>query len=165
MNSFNALGRLTHDPELAQTQEGKSFVKFRVAIDRGFKDQNGQRQSDFVNFAAWDKTAEFICRYFKKGQMIGLSAQFRNNNWTDQNGQKRYDYYFAVREAYFGGDKAQDTNQGGYAAPKAPTGYAPQTSYNTPTATPMATYNVPSATPIAPMPNFESIPNDDDLPF
>ena len=149
MNSFNALGRLTHDPELAQTQDGKSLVKFRVAIDRGFKDQNGQRQSDFVNFTAWDKTAEFICRYFKKGQMIGLSAQFRNNNWTDQNGQKRYDYYFAVRDAFFGGDKAQDTNQGGYAAPQT-TGYSQQTPY-----TPQ----------YAPTPNFEDIQNDDDMPF
>ena len=152
MNTFNAFGRLVADPELSQAQNGKSYVKFRVAIDRGFKDANGQRQSDFATFAAWDKTAEFICRNFKKGQMIGLTAQFRNNNWTDQNGQKRYDYYFAVREAYFGGDRAQDSNQatGGYAAPQAPSSYTPQPAYNN---------------TIANTPNFEDIPNDDDLPF
>ena len=163
MNTFNAFGRLVADPELSQSQNGKSVVKFRVAIDRGFKDANGQRQSDFVNFVAWEKTAEFICRYFKKGQMIGLSAQFRNNNWTDQNGQKRYDYYFAVREAYFGGDRAQETNQGGYSVPQPQTGYAPQPTYTPPTAAPMTAYNVPTATPIATTPNFAV--DDSDLPF
>lgn len=155
MNTFNAFGRLVADPELSQSQNGKSVVKFRVAIDRGFKDANGQRQSDFVNFTAWDKTAEFICRYFKKGQMIGLSAQFRNNNWTDQNGQKRYDYYFAVREAFFGGDRVQETNQatGGYTAPRAPAANTTQPAYNAP------------YTPYATTPNFEDIPDDSDLPF
>lgn len=151
MNSFNTIGRFVADPELTQIQGGKSCVKFRLAIDRGFKDANGQRQADFANFTAWDKTAEFICSYFRKGQMIGITAQFRNNNWTDQQGNKRYDNYFEVQKAFFCGDRSQETggmNTGGYMPPQTPTGYSPQPSFNA-----MNT-----------APSFESY-NDEDLPF
>lgn len=154
MNSFNTIGRLVADPELTQTQGGKSCVKFRLAIDRGFKDANGQRQADFANFVAWDKTAEFICSYFRKGQMIGITSQFRNNHWTDQQGNKRYDYYFAVQNTFFCGDRGQETSgsyAGGYMPPQTPTGY------NSPTS---GSYNGYNGAPT----NYEPV-TDDDLPF
>lgn len=167
MNSFNTIGRFVSDPELTQTQGGKSCVKFRLAIDRGFKDANGQRQADFANFVAWEKTAEFICNYFKKGDMIAVTAEFRNNNWTDQNGQKRYDYYFEARKASFCGNAQTPAAQAPTAQqnPQNPQNYVPQAymppqtpaGYNSPTS---GSYNGYNGAPT----NYEPV-TDDDLPF
>ena len=111
LNQFIAMGRLVANPELKTTQSGKYTTKFTIAIDRDFKDENGERKADFATFIAWDKTAELVCQYFTKGRMIAITAQFRNNIWTDKQGTKHYDYIFEARSVSFCGDKAQDTAQ------------------------------------------------------
>ena len=65
LNVVALMGRLVADPQLRQTTTGKNVASFRVAVDRGRKDANGQNQADFFDIVAWDKSAEFICRYFQ----------------------------------------------------------------------------------------------------
>lgn len=66
MNSVCLLGRLTADPEMRQTPNGTAVCSFSVAVNRNFKNRNGEYQADFINCVAWRQTAEFITRYFKK---------------------------------------------------------------------------------------------------
>lgn len=78
LNVVAVMGRLARDPEMRQTTTGKNVVSFSIACDRGRKDANGQSQADWLNIVAWDKTAEFICRYFQKGQLIIIHRQGGN---------------------------------------------------------------------------------------
>lgn len=167
LNQFIAMGRLVANPELKTTQSGKYNTKFTIAIDRDFKDENGERKADFATFVAWDKTAELVCQYFTKGRMIAITAQFRNNIWTDKQGTKHYDYIFEARSVSFCGDKAQDTAQ----TPQQP--QQPQRQYATPAqrnapqyAPPTAPdpYYTPSTLTAQDMPQFELV-SDDELPF
>ena len=75
MNKVVLVGRLTKDPEAKMTSSQVPFVNFTVAVDRRFKDSNGQRQADFINCVAWKNTAEMICKYFVKGQRMGVSGR------------------------------------------------------------------------------------------
>lgn len=86
MNRVILMGRLTADPELKQTQNGTSVCRFTVAVNRKFADKTtGQREADFISCTAWSKTAEFISRYFKKGQMICLDGELRTGSYQDRN--------------------------------------------------------------------------------
>ena len=86
MNKYIAIGRLTADPELRQTQSGVATCRFTVAIDRKFADKNtGEKQADFVTCVAWRQTAEFVSKYFQKGSMIAIEGSLRNNNYQDKN--------------------------------------------------------------------------------
>lgn len=91
MNNVALIGRLTADPELKHTQGGKGFTRFTVAVDRPTK-QGEEKQADFINIVAWDKTAEFICKYFTKGQRIALTGTIRTGSYTDKGGDKRYTF-------------------------------------------------------------------------
>ena len=71
LNVVVLMGRLVADPQLRQTTTGKNVASFRVACDRGRRDANGQNQADFFDVVAWDRSAEFVCRYFQKGSMSG----------------------------------------------------------------------------------------------
>lgn len=162
LNKFIFMGRMTATPELKMTQSGKAYCKFSIAIDRDYKDEQGNRPADFATIAAWEKTAELICKHFPKGKMISGEAEFRNNNWTDQNGVKRYDYYFEARKVSFCGD-----SQGASGAPE-PT---PPPAQNAAPAPAYAPQQQPQAAPAyyappeGPAPQFETITDDSELPF
>lgn len=86
MNKVILIGRLTADPELRQTQNGTSFCKFTVAVNRKFANKDtGEREADFISCQAWRQTAEFINRYFKKGQMIAVEGTLRTGSYQDKN--------------------------------------------------------------------------------
>lgn len=86
MNKTILMGRLTADPELRQTQSGISCCRFMVAVNRKIADkQTGKRQADFIPCIAWRQTAEFICRYFRKGSMICVDGMLRTGSYTDRN--------------------------------------------------------------------------------
>lgn len=87
MNSVQIIGRLTASPELKHTQSGLAMTRFSVAVDRRVK-QGEEKQADFINIVAWKQTAEFICRYFNKGQRIALTGSIRTGNYTDKDGNK-----------------------------------------------------------------------------
>lgn len=84
MNSFNAIGRLTKDPEGATTSNGKVFCKFSLAVDRGYKGADGNRIVDFIPCVAWDPTASLITQYFHKGELIGISGRLEVNKVEDK---------------------------------------------------------------------------------
>lgn len=105
LNRVILMGRLTADPELRQTQSGISFVKFNIAVDRKFKNDNGEHQTDFISVTAWRKTAEFVSRYFSKGQMIVIEGSLRNNNYEDQNGVKHYSMDVLADSVSFAGGR------------------------------------------------------------
>jgi len=104
MNIVCLMGRLAADPELKQTPNGTSVATFTVAVDRGFKDANGNRQVDFINCVAWRQTAEFVSRYFGKGNMMGLNGSMQSRQYETQDGQKRTVWEVVVSNAYFGGN-------------------------------------------------------------
>lgn len=86
MNKVILMGRLTSDPELRQTQSGIAVTRFNIAVNRRFADKNtGERAADFISCQAWRQTAEFICKYFKKGSMICLEGSIRTGSYTDKN--------------------------------------------------------------------------------
>ena len=74
LNVVAIMGRLVADPQLRQTTTGRNVASFRIACDRGRRDANGQSQADFVDVVAWERTAEFVCRYFTKGSLIAVDA-------------------------------------------------------------------------------------------
>ena len=88
MNNVSLVGRLTADPEVKHTQSGTAYTRFSVAVDRPMK-QGEEKQADFITIAAWNKTAEFVCKYFSKGQRIGLTGSIRTGSYTDKDGNKR----------------------------------------------------------------------------
>ena len=88
MNSVQIIGRLTADPELRHTQSGTACTRFSVAVDRRVK-QGEEKQADFITVVAWQQRAEFICKYFSKGQKIALTGSIRTGSYTDNNGNKR----------------------------------------------------------------------------
>lgn len=151
MASFNKvilIGNLTADPELKQTTGGTSVCSFTIAVNRRFaKADQGQQNVDFINIVTWRQSAEFVCRYFKKGNPILICGQLQTRTWTDNQGQKRYATEVVADEVSFVASAAQTAAMG---APGGST-YTPE-AYSTPAA---------SAGPIV----FEDIPNDEALPF
>ncbi len=124
MNKWIGIGRLTKDPEIKLTSNQTQFCQFTVAIDRRFKDQNGQRQADFINCLAWKNTAVFIQKYFKKGNRIGLAGSIQTRSYEDQNGQKHFITEVIIDEAEF--VESQNTNQAQSAVPVNPAPSEPQ---------------------------------------
>lgn len=122
INKVILMGRLTADPELKQTQSGISFLRFSIAVNRQYKADNGERQTDFINIVAWRQTAEFVSRYFHKGTPITVVGSLRNNNYTGQNGVKRYSMEVLADNVDFV-PKSSDSANAAAAAP-ATTGYA-----------------------------------------
>lgn len=90
MNSVNLIGRLTRDPELRSTDTGESVCSFSLAVQRNFKNKDGEYVADFINCVAWRKKAEFISMYFKKGQQMGVQGELQTRKWSDDEGKTRY---------------------------------------------------------------------------
>lgn len=103
MNKVILMGRLTADPELKSTSAGTSYCNFSIAVNRRFA-KEGQQTVDFINCTAWSKTAEFLAKYFGKGQMLALCGRIEQNRW-EQDGTVKYAYNVAAEELYFTGSK------------------------------------------------------------
>ena len=101
MNSICLMGRLTGDPELKTTQSGVSVTSFSVAVDRAYRSKDQERQTDFINCVAWRGTAEFISRYFRKGQRIALQGSLQSRKYTANDGSQRTVFEVVVDNAFF----------------------------------------------------------------
>lgn len=101
INKVILMGRLTADPEARTTSTGKPVTSFTLACDRNQKD----KQTDFLDIVAWNHTAEFICKYFRKGQMIAVAGSIQTRTWEDKNGNKRKAVEVLAEEVSFCGDK------------------------------------------------------------
>ena len=109
LNKVILMGRLTRDPEIKQTQNGKTMLKFTVAVDRGSGDA---KQTDFISCVAWEKRAEFIAKYFGKGSMIAVVGSIKTGSY-DKNGTTVFTTDVWVDEASFTGEKKADRVQAG----------------------------------------------------
>jgi len=135
LNHITIMGRLTRDPELRRTGSGVAVASFTVAVDRDFgKNENGERETDFIDCVAWRQTGEFVSKYFTKGRMAVVSGRLQIRNWTDKEGNKRRSAEIVADNVYFGDSRRDDqsgssygssfsapaSNYGGYAAPSNP---------------------------------------------
>lgn len=105
LNVVAIMGRLARDPEMRQTTTGKSVASFTIACDRGRKDANGQSVCDWLNIVAWDKTAEFVCKYFQKGSLIAIDGRLQTRQYQDKTGQNRTAVEIVAQNASFCGSK------------------------------------------------------------
>lgn len=141
------VGRLTKDPELRSTASGIPVCNFTVACDRRFVKQGEERQADFINCIAWQKSAESIAQYFKKGHRIALEGSIQTRSWTDNEGKTRYSTEVVVDQWEF----AQSKSEGGAVGQAVP-----------------AAAHFPNSTPTEPLDGdldgFMPV-EDDDLPF
>ena len=142
-------GRLAADPELKQTQSGVSVCSFKVAVNRRYA-KDGNQEADFINCQAWRQTAEFICKYFKKGSSICVVGAIQTRSWED-NGQKRYATEVVVDEAYFVDGKGDGVE-------------AAKPTQTIPNPTQWGKGQMPSAYS-GMSDQFEEIPGDEALPF
>lgn len=136
--NYTALqGRLTKDPEVKMTQQsGTPVCQITIAVNRDYKNQEGNTEADFITCVAWKNTAEFIGKYFRKGQEIIIEGQLQVRSYTDKDGAKRYVTEVKVDRARFCGAKKDNETESEYKPSYADTA-----------------------------PKFEEISNDDDLPF
>nr|DAH24658.1 MAG TPA: Single strand binding protein [Caudoviricetes sp.] len=105
LNHIVLMGRLTRDPELRHTATGTAVASFALAVDRDFKGQDGERETDFIDVVAWRSTAEFVSNYFTKGRMAVVSGRLQIRNWTDKDGGKRRSAEVIADSVYFGDSK------------------------------------------------------------
>jgi len=106
LNNVTLLGRLTRDPELRHTQSNIPVASFTLAVERDFK-EGGQKQTDFVDCIAWRGTAEFVSKYFVKGQMAAVTGRLQIRDWTDKEGNKRRNAEVVADQIYFTGSKRE----------------------------------------------------------
>ena len=157
LNKAILMGRLTRDPELRHTQSNMAVCSFSLAIDRGRKDQNGERQTDFIDCVAWGRQAEFVAQWFTKGSMAIVVGRIQSRRWQDQNGNNRTAIEIVANNVNFAAPKSAN------AAPMGDAGYG------APTAAPAPR----PAAQAAPAPSYSAGSNDDfaliedegDLPF
>ena len=153
LNVVALLGRLTADPELRRTPSGVSVTTFTVAVNRSYVKQGGERQTDFIDVVAWRNTAEFISKYFRKGQMIAVQGSIQTRSYEDKQGNKRKAVEISADNVYFADSKS--SSQGGQSAG----GYT------------VPDYSAPAAAPAAPSfsqgsaDDFAVVSDNEDLPF
>lgn len=151
MNKVILIGRLTADPELRQTQNGTSSCRFTVAVNRRYKNDKGEYDADFVTCVAWRQTAEFVSKYFAKGQMIAVEGTLRIGKYQDKTHSDvtHYTTDVYVDNVEFCGSKSDN----------------PGRPANTSTSQPQTT-TVPATSPdIGSLSEFEEILSDGDVPF
>ena len=112
INVVALMGRLTYEPELKSTPNGVSVIRFQVACDRNYQRSGQDRQADFIDCVAWRQTAEFIGRYFHKGDMIGIEGTIQTSNYTDKDGNKRKQIEVLANNVSFCGGKSENGSQG-----------------------------------------------------
>ena len=147
LNVAAIMGRLTSEPELRTTGNGISVCSVTVAVDRNYQRQGQERETDFINVVAWRQTAEFLAKYFRKGQMIAVNGSIQTRNYEDRNGNKRTAFEILADNVSFCGSKAEQT-QGTQASPPA--------------------YAAAAAAATAPAPQdtgYDEPLDDDELPF
>ena len=131
LNRIILMGRLTRDPELRRTGSGTAVTSFSLAVDRDFKSQSGEKETDFIDIVAWRNTAEFVSKYFTKGRMAVVEGRLQIRDWKDKDGNNRRSAEVVADNVYFGDSKRDGATGGDYAAPAA--GYsAPSGGYAAP---------------------------------
>lgn len=169
LNRVILMGRLVADPELKTTATGISVTSFRIAVERSYVKSGEDRKADFFNVVCWRNSAEFVCRYFRKGSMIAIDGQLQSRTYQANDGTNRYVTEVVANSVSFTGEK-QNQNNNAYQQPQAqmPQQQPQSTAGNQPVQDPYAFVdNTPHAEqmPMSSYTNFEDMPLDNDLPF
>lgn len=109
LNNCTIQGRLTRDPELRYTASNTPVISFTLAVERTQKNASGEREADFIDCVAWNKTAEFVKNWFAKGMMAIVVGRIQSRNWEDRNGNKRTSIEINANEVLFGESKKDKT--------------------------------------------------------
>jgi single-strand DNA-binding protein len=143
LNVVALMGRLTTDPELKHTQSNIAVTSFSIAVDRTFVKQGSERQADFINIVCWRGTAEFVCKYFKKGQLLAVDGSIQTRRYEDNQGNKRTAFEIVANNVHFAESKRDPNRSEGHPGE-----------------------NLPAPSFIAgDAGDFEEIHGDDELPF
>ena len=154
MNVAVIMGRLVADPELRHTPNDVAVTSFTLAVDRSYVKSGTERQTDFIDVVAWRGTADFVCRYFRKGQMMAVHGSIQTRTYTDNNGAKRKAFEIVADDVNFADSKRDN---GGNTASYGNNDYS---------AARTAAYSEPApAYSSGSSSDFEEILSDDDLPF
>lgn len=105
LNKIIIMGRLTRDPELRHTNSNISVCSFSIACDRDFKNEKGEKETDFVDVVVWRSAGEFVSKYFAKGRMAVIEGRLQIREWTDKEGNKRRTAEIIAESVYFGDSK------------------------------------------------------------
>jgi single-strand DNA-binding protein len=152
LNVAVLMGRFVADPELRHTPNGISVTSFTLAVDRSYVKAGTERQTDFIDVVAWRNTAEFVCKYFRKGQLAAVQGSIQTRTYTDKDGNKRKAVEIVADNVHFAEPKRESGgSSGNYSRAGNPA-------------------NEHSGQPAPAYANgdtgdFEEIPSDDDLPF
>lgn len=163
LNRVILMGRITQDLDLRQTPNGTPVLTFNVAVDRGYAKQGEDKQTDFITCVAWQKTAEFISRYFGKGRMIAIEGNLRTRTYDDKNGSKHYVTEVYVDNASFTGEPKQSGSSGSYSSGGS---YSNNNNYrsNQQSAAPSQSNNNEDLS-IGDLADYEDVLSDDGVPF
>lgn len=152
LNNVVLMGRLTADPELRHTPNGIAVTSFTLAVGRSYAKAGTERATDFIDIVAWRNTAEFVSRYFTKGQLVAVEGSIQTRTYQDKDGNNRKAFEIVANNVHFAESKRDSSAQAGY--DHAPAGQ----SYQQPSES-MSSFENGSAD------DFREIPTDDDLPF
>lgn len=122
LNRVVLMGRLVADPELRHTANNVAVTTFRIAVDRNYTPKGAERQTDFINIVTWRNTAEFVSRYFRKGQLVALEGSIQTRSYTDNQGNNRTAFEVVADQVYFAESRnssSQNGNQSSFAPPPA----------------------------------------------
>ncbi len=154
LNVVVLTGRLVADPELRHTPSDIAVTSFTIAVNRRFARPGEERQTDFIDVVAWRNTAEFICKYFQKGQLIAIEGSIQTGSYQDKDGNKRKTFEIIARDAQFAESKKDSLSEASFdgsgTASKAENQVDKQD---------LESYSNGSDS------DFQTIESDDDLPF
>ena len=125
MNKIVLIGRICKDLEVKTTQSQVAVCSFTVAVDRKFKNANGEREADFLNCVAWRQQAEFLGKYFHKGSKVALTGSLQTRNYDDANGKKVYVTEVVCDEIEFVDSKSERSESNNPPAPAVDNGFYP----------------------------------------
>lgn len=118
INNVTLMGRLTAFPELKTTPSGANVTSFTLAIDRRFQPKGGEKQTDFINCVAWNATAQFLNKYFNKGDMLAVTGEIQTRKYTDKDGNNRIAVEVLVNQASFCGGKTNSNTEANNTEPE-----------------------------------------------
>lgn len=170
LNEVIIKGRIGNDLVLKTTPSGKEVCSFRLAVDNGAKDKNGEKEADWFDVVAWENAATFLTRYFQKGRTVIVIGSLRNRKYTDRNGNTRIQTEIKADDFDFA-DSKPDTITATTAPAPAPVQYSAATQTQANPASTLTPYTPPQTSGYAPngyapaAPGFPKYDDDPDLPF
>lgn len=154
LNVAVVMGRVVADPEIRHTPNNVAVTSFTLAVERSYVKSGTERQTDFIDIVAWRNTADFVCKYFKKGQMMAVHGSIQTRSYTDKDGNKRKAFEIVADDVNFADSKRDSSG-----APAGDYGSAYGSQRSPQFSEPAPAYSSGSNG------DFEEVIGDDDLPF